>query len=138
MDTNQPDLPALSESQLEIMEIIWDLGEASARNVRQRLLNKREVARNTVRTLLQRMEEKGWLTHRQHGRTYLYTATRSRGCAVGKQVIEMLDQVCGGSPEALMAAIINYRGLSSAELNRIREMLDTAKTESKNSPKRGR
>ncbi len=120
------------------MEIIWDLGEASARSVRERLLENREVARNTVRTLLERMEEKGWLSHRQHGRVYLYFATRSRGTTVGKQVIDVLDQVCGGSPETLMTAILDYRGLSSSELKRIREMLGTAKAGSQTTPKRGR
>jgi len=51
-------LVPLSEAQREIMEIVWDLGEVSVFEVRETLSKERPVARNTVRTLLERMEEK--------------------------------------------------------------------------------
>ncbi|NNE00157.1 MAG: BlaI/MecI/CopY family transcriptional regulator [Pirellulaceae bacterium] len=137
MSTPHSELPPLSESQREIMEIIWDLGEASARDVREVLLRSRDVARNTVRTLLERMEEKGWLVHREQARTYLYSAVLPREATVGQRVIEVIDNVCGGSPETLMTALLDYRGLTPAELKRIRRMLDGAKRTSKQSQKRG-
>ena len=137
MNTPHSELPPLSESQREIMEIVWDLGEASARDVREVLLRSRDVARNTVRTLLERMEEKGWLVHRAQGRTYLYAAAQPREATVGQRVVEVIDQVCGGSPETLMTALLDYRGLTPAELKRIRGMLDEAKRTSKQSKKRG-
>lgn len=121
------ELPALSEAQREIMEIVWGRGEVSARDVREILAQRRDLARNTVRTTLERMEEKGWLRHRVEGRTYLYSAVQPRETTVGQKVVEVLDQVCGGSPEALMTALLDYRGLSTGELRRIRQMLDTAR-----------
>lgn len=137
MGNRPPELPALSEAQREIMEIIWDAGEASAREVREVLLQSRDVAKNTVRTLLERMEQKGWLVHRELGRTFLYSAAKPREATVGQQVMAMIDQVCGGSPEALMTALLQYRGLNAAELKRIRKMLDTAKSRSSKSTKKG-
>ncbi len=120
-------LPPLSPAQREIMEVVWERGEVSARDVRAVLSRHRDVARNTVRTLLERMEEKGWLTHRLDGRTYLYSAIQPRQATVGQKVVEVLDTVCGGSPEALVTALLDYRGLTNSELRRIRAMLDDAK-----------
>jgi BlaI family penicillinase repressor len=58
-------LPGLSPAQREIMEIVWARGEVSASALKQILSAKREVSRNTARTLLERMEQKGWLKHRE-------------------------------------------------------------------------
>jgi predicted transcriptional regulator len=115
----------LSPAELQLMEIVWERGEMSAREARLAL--PRDVARNTVRTLLERMEEKGWLTHREVGRAYLYRAARPREESIGRKVREVVETVCGGSPEALVAALLNYRGLKPGELSRIRKMLEEAK-----------
>lgn len=115
----------LSAAEREVMEVGWDLGEATARETRDAL--GRDVARNTVRTLLERMEEKGWVTHREVGRAYYYRAARPREESIGRKVREIVDTICGGSPEALVAALLDYRGLRPGELQRIRTMLDEAK-----------
>ena len=127
MAPKRPVLPGLSQSQREIMEIVWQRGEVSAVEVREILSKKRELAKNTVRTLLDRMEEKGWLTHREDGRTYLYSAAQPREASIGQKVLEVVEHVCGGSPEELVTALLDYRGLSPQELKRIRTMLDEAK-----------
>ena len=127
MATRRPALPGLSQSQREIMEIVWDRGEVSAVEVREILSTKRDLAKNTVRTLLDRMEEKGWLKHREDGRTYLYSAAQPREASIGQKVLEVVEHVCGGSPEELVTALLDYRGLSPQELKRIRTMLDEAK-----------
>jgi BlaI family transcriptional regulator, penicillinase repressor len=127
MATKRPTLPGLSQSQQEIMEIVWDRGEVSAIEVRDILSKKRDLAKNTVRTLLDRMEEKSWLKHREDGRTYLYSAAQPREASIGQKVLEVVEHVCGGSPEELVTALLDYRGLSQQELKRIRTMLDEAK-----------
>src|SRR5438093_5788380 len=109
------ELPPLPEGQREIMEIVWDQGEASAFEVRQVLGERREVSRTAVRTTLERLEEKGWLTHRVIGRTHFYSPLVSRDASLGRRVLEMIDKSCGGEPERLMAALMEYRGLSDAE-----------------------
>jgi predicted transcriptional regulator len=124
--TKQPDLPELSPAQREIMDIVWERGDVTANEVRRVLSRTRPVARNTVRTLLERMEDKGWLEHRAEGRTFLYRAARPRQDAVGQKVREIVETVCGGSPETLVAALLDYRGLRPDELKRIRRLLDQA------------
>ncbi len=91
------------------------------------LSHSRPVARNTVRTLLERMEEKGWITHREDGRTFLYRAARPRQATIGQKVHQVIETVCGGSAEALVTALLDYRGLNSGELERIRQMLAKAR-----------
>lgn len=117
----------LSPAQQEIMEIIWEKGEVAAVEVRQLLAGGRELARETVRTMLERMEDKGWLEHRVVGRTFFYSAAVARGATAGQKVIELIDTVCGGSPERLMTALLDYRGLSSEEADRIEAMIKQAR-----------
>ena len=127
MSKKRQEMPELTPAQGEIMEIIWELGEVSATGVRRVLSQTRPVARNTVRTLLERMEEKGWITHREDGRTFLYSAARPRHATIGQKVREVVETVCGGSAEALVTALLDYRGLSRGELERIRQMLAKAR-----------
>lgn len=115
----------LSAAEQEVMEVVWNHSEVTAREARDAL--SRDVARNTVRTLLERMEEKGWVTHREVGRAFVYRAARPREESIGRKVREMVDTVCGGSTETLVAALLDYRGLRPGELERIRKMLKEAK-----------
>ena len=127
MAAKHAELPDLSPAQREIMEIVWQRGEVTAQEVRLALSQTRKVARNTVRTLLERMEDKGWLKHRSEGRTFLYTSARARHDSIGQKVREIVETVCGGSPETLVAALLDYRGLRPDELKRIRQLLDQAR-----------
>jgi BlaI family penicillinase repressor len=117
----------LSPAQQEIMEIVWEKGEVAAVEVRQLLSDTRELARETVRTMLERMKEKGWLTHRVVGRTFYYSAAVPRGATAGQKVIELIDTVCGGSPERMMTALLDYRGLSAEEAARIEALIRQAR-----------
>ena len=126
MAKKQADLPELSPAQRAIMEIVWQRGEVTANEVRRVLARTRHVARNTARTLLERMEAKGWLQHRAEGRTFLYTAARPRHDTIGHKVREIVETICGGSPETLVTALLDYRGLRPDELERIRQLLERA------------
>lgn len=122
----------LSEKQREIMEVVWELGEASVFEVRDELAKQRDVARNTVRTMMERLEERGWLTHRVIGRTHFYSALVDRHDNLGQRVVDVVDKVCGGSPENLMSALLEFRGLSSEEIARIEKILKEAKKRASN------
>ncbi len=123
------ELPPLSRAQREIMELVWDQGELGVQEATALLNKQRPAARNTVRTLMERMREKGWLKHRTQGRSFLYSATVPREDSLGQRVMDIVDKACGGNPEKLMMALLDYRGLSEDEAKRIRKMLDSAKEE---------
>ena len=117
----------LSERQRQIMTIVWEQGEVSVFEVREILNQEGPVARNTVKTIMERLERKGWLKHRTVGRTFFYSATRSREDSVGRRVLEIIDKACFGKPENLMTALLNSRKLSAAELDRLDAILAEAR-----------
>ncbi len=130
------DLTPLTETQREIMEIVWQRGEVTVSQVRQALAKKRRVARNTVQTMIVRLEEKGWLRHREQGRTFIYSAARPQTTSLGAKVVQLVDRFFAGSPEDMVTALIEYRGLSPAEAERIRTMIDRAEASSQLTDKR--
>lgn len=117
----------LSSAQLEIMELVWDCGELAVSEAWELLSARRPVARNTVLTTLMRLEGKGWLKHRTVGRTFFYSATRPRTATMGQLVRQLVDTTFGGSAEGLVMALLDDRGVTKAEADRIRTMLDEAK-----------
>ena len=122
-----PELPLLPEGQREIMEIVWDQGEVSVFEVREILSQTKEVSRTAVRTTMERLEEKGFLAHRVIGRTHFYRPLVSRDVSLGQRIVDIVDKACGGEPERLMAALMEYRGLTGEEIKRIQTLLDGAK-----------
>ena len=125
--TNSDNTP-LTEAQREIMEVVWNHDEVTVSQVRDELAQKRDVARNTVQTMIVRLEERGWLKHREEGRTFWYSANRPRAASLGAKVAQMIDRLFAGSPEEMVTALMQYRGLSKDEADRIRSMIDAAET----------
>ncbi len=123
--------PALSESQLAIMHIVWDGGEVTVTDVWNALSKRRAVARNTVLTLVDRLEKKGWLKRRAEGQTHLYTAAAPRAATLGQVVHRLVDAAFAGSAEALVLALLDGRGVSDEEARRIRRLIDNAPSRGK-------
>ena len=129
------DSSPLTDAQREIMEIVWEREEVTVSEVRHALAKRRQLARNTVQTMIVRLEEKGWLKHREEGRTFVYSANQPRSVSLGAKVAQMVDRLFAGSPEEMVTALIEYRGLSPDESERIRDMIDEADMKQKRSPK---
>jgi predicted transcriptional regulator len=126
----------LTTAQREIMEVVWECGEVTVSEVRDALERRRELARNTVQTMMVRLEQKGWLKHREDGRTFVYSAKAPRTVSLGAKVNQMVDRLFAGSPEELVTALIEYRGLTKEEAKRIRTMIEESEVTAK-SKKRG-
>lgn len=122
----KPETTPLTAAQREIMKVVWDHDEVTVTQVRRELIKKRDVARNTVQTMIVRLEERGWLKHRAEGRTFWYSANRPRAASLGAKVAQMVDSLFAGSPEEMVTALMEYRGLSQEEADRIRQMIDAA------------
>jgi predicted transcriptional regulator len=76
--------------------------------------------------MMVRLEERGWLMHREEGRLFVYSAKRPRKASLGAKVAQMVDRLFRGSPEEMVTALIEYRGLTPSEAERIRQMIDKA------------
>jgi BlaI family transcriptional regulator, penicillinase repressor len=122
------ELPALSEAQLEIMQIVWGGTEVTVTDVWNVLSKRRQVSRNTVLTLMDRLEKKGWLKRRAEGQTHLYTAAAPRARTLGRVVQRLVDAAFAGSAEGLVLALLEGRGVTDAEARRIRQLIDEART----------
>ena len=122
MTKNKP-RPRLSDAQLEVMGVIWELGEASVAEVWRALSKRRKIARNTVQTTLVRLEEKGFLKHREVGNAFRYQATIERQKTVREMLRSLLQGAFQGSTEGLMMALLEEAPPSEDELKRIRKSL---------------
>ena len=123
----QPPLP--SDAQLEILNIIWDRGESTVGEVWQAFAARRPVARNTVLTLVARLEEKGWLRRRMEGNILRYSAVVPQEMGLRQIARRLVDTAFRGSTEGLIMTLLEGRDLSEGEAQRIRAMLEKVRRE---------
>ena len=116
--------PPLSAVQAEIMNVVWDGSESTVTEVWRQLSKRRRLARNTVQTLMSRLEEKGWLRHRADGNALLYSAAVARSRAHRQVVRRLVETVFAGSAEGLVQALLAGRGISAEEAGRIRRLIE--------------
>lgn len=122
----RPDPSQLTTAQLEIMQIVWDHGECSVTFLWEKLAESRSVARNTVLTMIQRLERRGYLSARAEGRAFRYRARVQRGRTERSRVKDLVDQVFDGSAERLVRSLLGEGMLDPDELSRLRGVLDEA------------
>ncbi len=115
----------LGDLQRVVLETVWELGEADVHAVRERLnRRKKKLAYTTVLSAMQKLEKAGWLEHRAAGRSYVYTATRTREQAGAGSVRRFLQRVFAGDAVALFQHLIRESDLSSDELAELRRAIE--------------
>jgi BlaI family transcriptional regulator, penicillinase repressor len=116
--------PAAAKSELEVARIVWELGEASVRQVLEALPEDRHLDFKTVQTYLRRLEAKGYLRTRREGRAKIYLP-RVRATQVVREVIDdLVQRLFGGDSLPLFQHLIQDRGLTKADVAELRAMLD--------------
>jgi BlaI family penicillinase repressor len=120
----------LSAFQLEIMNVVWELGECAVADVLGELQRRRPCARNTVQTMMTRLEDKGWLRHRDVGGKFVFRAAIRREHAQRKLLEQVVETVFDGSAEGLLLTLLTDCKLSPAEASRIRRMINEAEKRS--------
>lgn len=114
----------------EILLIVWRKGAVTAEHVREEL--DRPLKDSTVRTVLRRLEEKGYLAHTVESRTFIYRPAETQQRVAGRAAQRIADWFCGGSMEALLVGMVDSEVLDGAELQRLAERIVAAqKSESK-------
>ena len=119
------DLPALGELERKVMQLVWAYGPLTAEQARERL--DRRLKESTVRTVLRRLEEKGFVRHSSQGRTYVFRAVHDRQRVAAKAVRRIADWFCDGSIEQVMVGIVDEKLLSTEQLNLLAAKIETAK-----------
>ena len=129
MTSNTPSVhdPAeLGELERELLSIIWRLGTVTAEQAREEL--DRPLKDSTVRTVLRRLEEKGYLAHTVENRTFVYRPAESRQRVAARAAKRIVDWFCEGSVEALLVGLVDQKVLDRAELERLaRRIAETQK-----------
>ena len=116
---------AFTERELDLMAVLWDRGPSTAAEVRETLSGQGvDLAYNTVLTLLRILEDKGHVDHKEEGRAHRFRAAVKRKEAGASALTRTLDRMFGGSAEALVAQLVQQRGLSKEDLKRLRRVVD--------------
>jgi predicted transcriptional regulator len=105
--------------ELELLAILWELGEASVRDVYERMRQHERIAQNTVQTFLRTMEEKGLVKHRMEGRAFVYRPAYSRE----RSVKSFVDTVFSGAAQEMVASLLRVQKLSDREIDAIDELI---------------
>ena len=117
----------LSPLEHEIMEVVWSRESITADQVREALAGRRALKDSSIRTMLRRLEDKGYLGHKVESRTYVYRALEvPTNVAVGV-VRQVIDRFCGGSVERLLVGMVENEVLDKKELKRLAEKLAHAR-----------
>jgi len=124
-------LDDLGQLQRAVIEVVWELGEASVHQVRKELSQRKKLAYTTVLTAMQKLEKAGWLRHRAEGKVYVYSPTRTREEAGAKSVRNFLDCIFDGNALLMFQHLMHQSKLSERELTELRKMIDDKKKERK-------
>jgi BlaI family penicillinase repressor len=114
-----------SVRELEILKTLWEIGSGSVREVHERMCPSGELAFNTVQTLLRIMEDKGLVSHRAEGRTFIYFPTHSRERVTSR----FLNKVFDGALDQLVLSVLRTKDASTKELKDLERLIAKARRE---------
>jgi BlaI family penicillinase repressor len=112
-------LKNLGEVEQAVMDYLWTHGPSSSEACREALAASRPMKDSTIRTVLRRLEEKGYLTHEVQGRTFIYKASDARQNVAVRAVKGIIDRFCGGSAETLVLGMVDNAVLDRKQLERL-------------------
>jgi BlaI family transcriptional regulator, penicillinase repressor len=114
----------LTQRELDIMSVLWDLGEATVTEVRDRV--DPDLAYTSISSMIRTLELKGYVSHRRgEGKTHVYFPAVDPETAGESTLSRVLDKIYGGSPIKMLAHLVEQRKLSASELARMRALLKT-------------
>ncbi|MDQ6769877.1 MAG: BlaI/MecI/CopY family transcriptional regulator [Gemmatimonadota bacterium] len=115
----------LTQRELDIMSVLWDLGEATVTEVRDRV--DPDLAYTSISSMIRTLEMKGYVSHRRgEGKTHVYFPAIKPEAAGESALGRVLDKIYGGSPIKLLAHLVDQHRLSEKELGRMRDLLKRA------------
>jgi predicted transcriptional regulator len=119
----------LGELESNILSIVWREGSVTAEQVRE--LIERPLTDSTVRTMLRRLEEKGYITHSLENRAFVYRSAESRQRVAGRAAKRIVDWLCEGSVETLLVGMVDSKVLGRSELERLAKRIATVREQDK-------
>ncbi len=130
-NTYKKRLKGLGEVEQMVMDHVWAHGPCSAESCREALAATRPMKDSTVRTILRRLEQKGFVAHEVEGRTFIYRAAEARQNVAVRAVKSIIDRFCGGSAEELVVGLVNNAVIDRDQLERLARKIAQGKSEEK-------
>lgn len=139
MADSVPDPPQPSQRELEALKVLWDRGESTVRDIADEMTRHgHDLAYTTVLSLLQVMEQKGYVAHRREGRAYLYRALLERARTFRNLAGDFLQRVFDGAVDEYLVHALEGKKLSTKELDELEAMIAVARKQSKPGRKGGK
>jgi predicted transcriptional regulator len=113
----------ISDLERQLMNLLWKTGTATAADLQKLLAKDRPLKDSTIRTVLLRLEEKGYVQHSLDGRTYVYSCLEPPRSVAAQAVQQILDRFCHGSLETLLAGMVDDELVDTEELQKIANRL---------------
>lgn len=114
----------MGESEMEVLEHIWESGKVTVADIHAQISQKRKVAYTTIMTIMKKLATKGYLHLEKDGTAYRYWAARPASEVRHSLLTGILKKVFGGSPVELVESLVRYEQLSDRERAEIMDLLD--------------
>lgn len=119
----------LGKVEQAVMDYVWAHGPCSSEDCREALSPTHPMKESTIRTVLRRLEHKGYLEHSTSGRTFIYRAAEPRQNVIAHAVKNIIDRFCGGSAEELVIGMVENKVIDRKQFERIARKIAQQKEE---------
>jgi len=123
-ETKKSDI-RLGKLEMQIMNVVWEKGQATVREVKDALSQGKKPAYSTILTMMRKLEAKGYLEHHVDYRTYVYRPAISRRTVRHGILGDLLDRLFEGSPSLLLNSLIEQNRVSEKELMDIQKLISS-------------
>lgn len=121
--------PRMGKVQLQIMQVLWGRGEATAREITDALNQSAPIAHSTTQTLLRKLEDKGAVAHESRDRVFVFRPLSRQSDVSETAARDLLTRVFGGSVYGLVSHLLRHENVSADEMRRLRELIDESGSE---------
>jgi predicted transcriptional regulator len=111
-----------------LLDYVWAHPDCTAEVCREGLAGERKLKDSTIRTILRKLEEKGYVAHKVEGRTFVYRAADTRRNVAVEAVRQAIDRFCGGSVEELLVGLVDNQVLQPKQLQRLADKIAARRT----------
>lgn len=118
---NEKNLSSISDSEWEVMRIVWTLGETNTKQILNELQAKKDWTDSTIKTLIRRLVQKGWLNVKQDGRRYIYTATVNQTDMMYNEAKTLLNRMCDMHKGEVILKLLEDSPVSKGDLMKMKK-----------------
>jgi BlaI family transcriptional regulator, penicillinase repressor len=123
MDKKSAARKGLSDLEHQLMDILWKNGPGTAEQIREALAPRHVLKDSTIRTVLGRLREKGYVKHKVHGKAFVYSVVEKPRNVAVRAVRQIVDRFCDGSLEQLLIGLVENEVVDREELRELARKL---------------